>query len=203
MRYTASMILGVFAASLLFWVMTQLILVETDFVPPSRTTPVVLHEVQVDTEVKPKVDPITPPEAVKPPPIERIELAYQGKAPVLSVTPVTLDTSTLSDGFPIGAIPVPSAGDIQGSPEPLTDLDIETKAPLNYPASALRKGIEGIVVIENTIDANGKVTHVKIVNSSHRSLERSVLVSAMKWQYAKSDFAERVHKTKVEFQLTD
>jgi protein TonB len=56
--------------------------------------------------------------------------------------------------------------------------------PLEYPALALRRGYEGIVLIKIDVDRQGKVTHVQLLESSgYDILDQEVLKAAKKWLY--------------------
>jgi TonB family protein len=46
------------------------------------------------------------------------------------------------------------------------DRAVKSKAPVIYPTAARRMGIEGVVQVEATVDAEGKVKEVKALNGS-------------------------------------
>ena len=52
-----------------------------------------------------------------------------------------------------------------------------------YPAIALAAGIEGVVVLEITIDAGGKVVDAKVLRS-HPLLDRAAIDAVLQWQFA-------------------
>jgi TonB family protein len=46
------------------------------------------------------------------------------------------------------------------------DRAVRTKAPVIYPTAARRMGVEGVVQVEATVDADGKVKDVKALSGS-------------------------------------
>jgi len=53
-----------------------------------------------------------------------------------------------------------------------------------YPASAARRGRQGVVLVRMEIDTRGKVAHVGVERSSgHPDLDRAALDAARRWTF--------------------
>lgn len=77
---------------------------------------------------------------------------------------------------PAAARPVPPAA----KPTPV----IGENPPPEYPRRAIRLAIEGRVLIEVAVDAQGKVTGCKVVRSSgHAILDRAALKAVRSWRF--------------------
>ena len=59
------------------------------------------------------------------------------------------------------------------------------RAPVSYPAAALEKGIEGTVVVQMKLDANGEVSDATVL-SGPDELRKGVLQSVLTWHFEKS-----------------
>jgi protein TonB len=66
--------------------------------------------------------------------------------------------------------------------EILSAVEVYTPAP-KYPPQARKRGIEGRVVVEFTIGADGSVGSVRVVESAHRLLEEAVLEALKEWRF--------------------
>ena len=53
----------------------------------------------------------------------------------------------------------------------------------SYPDEAFRRGVEGIVLLEFVIDAEGRVQHPKVLESVP-GLDQAALKAIVKWQFA-------------------
>ena len=70
-----------------------------------------------------------------------------------------------------------------------------------YPRGAERRKIEGFVVVEFTVQPDGSVNDVAVVNAEPAGVFDSAAVKAVgRWKYKKLDAAESI-KTKIAFQL--
>jgi protein TonB len=115
-------------------------------------------------------------------------------APVVtgSTGPPSLDSIGAADGFDIGVIadtavvvappppppppkPVPVGGDIR-EPKKIVDA-----APL-YPPLALAAGVEGVVILEATLDEHGNVDRLKVLRSV-TLLDEAALQAVRRWRY--------------------
>ena len=68
---------------------------------------------------------------------------------------------------------------------------MKTKVPPVYPELAKRMKITGVVKVEATVDADGKVTAVKIV-SGNSSLQNAAEDAVRKWKFVAGDGTDTV-----------
>jgi TonB family protein len=79
--------------------------------------------------------------------------------------------------------------DNPGAPRPPTRAEIQIPKPLEranprYPYSALRKGIEGSVLLEFSVDADGRVVAPRVVEATPPGVfERAALDAVSEWSY--------------------
>jgi len=52
-----------------------------------------------------------------------------------------------------------------------------------YPVSAAKRGIEGFVTVEFTVNRTGAVADVHVINSTHRLFERAAVAAVYRWRY--------------------
>jgi TonB family protein len=71
-------------------------------------------------------------------------------------------------------------------PGSASDRPIKSKVPPVYPELAKRMKISGIVKVEATVDADGKVTAVKTLSGS-TALQSAAEEAVRKWKFASGD----------------
>jgi protein TonB len=65
------------------------------------------------------------------------------------------------------------------------DLKPIKRVEPEYPIDAVRSGTQGFVELEFTVDANGKVTSVSVVNARpSRTFEKAAVSAVKQWQFA-------------------
>ena len=79
---------------------------------------------------------------------------------------------------------------------------------INYPADLKESGVEGLVVIEFTVDTTGSITKTKVLRSAHPELDQEALrlVSEMpKWEAGLKDGKKTPVKQKlpINFKLSE
>jgi protein TonB len=52
-----------------------------------------------------------------------------------------------------------------------------------YPPLAVRANVRGTVILEATVDAEGRVAEVKVLRSAHRILDEAAITAVRQWQY--------------------
>src|SRR5260370_23217762 len=85
--------------------------------------------------------------------------------------------------FPLQAAPQ----DVKDAPGVTVQQDATKllhRSPVRYPMDALRKGIQGTVLGDATLDQNGEVTDARAM-SRPRELRRGALESGLQWHYSK------------------
>jgi len=79
--------------------------------------------------------------------------------------------------------------DSRSAPQPPTSAEIQIPETLKrrnpkYPSGALRKGIEGSVLLEFAVDADGRVVAPRVVDAAPPGVfERAALDAVSKWSY--------------------
>ncbi len=104
-----------------------------------------------------------------------------------------------ADGDPLGDAPLD---------QPAQELGDSANAPPPYPPLAIRRGWEGVVLLDVEVLVSGKVGSVKLLTSSgHGVLDRAALAAVIDWTYApalQDGLSVTSHTTQsVRFQLED
>src|SRR5262249_53257442 len=60
------------------------------------------------------------------------------------------------------------------------------RAPIEYPADAIAKGVQGTVIVEATLNERGVVTDARVV-SGPDALRKSALKSVLDWHYSNQE----------------
>ena len=66
----------------------------------------------------------------------------------------------------------------------MSDLDIINQSAPEFPSAALRSGIDGWVVLEFTVDTNGRVEDVDVADSSSRVFHRNAIRALEQWRFS-------------------
>ncbi|HLK61852.1 MAG TPA: M56 family metallopeptidase [Bryobacteraceae bacterium] len=83
--------------------------------------------------------------------------------------------------FPLAA--APQASDTAGVTVDIGPATLIHRTAVIYPEAARRKGVQGTVVVEATLDASGNVTDARVV-SGPEELRRAALDSVLQWHFA-------------------
>lgn len=86
--------------------------------------------------------------------------------------------------FPLSAAPQ-VVNDAAGVAVNLNGTPLMHRASVPYPAEALAKGVEGTVVVQVKLDANGEVSDATVL-SGPDELRKAVLQSVLTWHFEKS-----------------
>ncbi len=89
-----------------------------------------------------------------------------------------------TSSFPLSAAPQVVA-DAPGVSVNLNGTPLMHRSPVSYPSDALAKGVEGAVVVQVKLDANGEVAEATVL-SGPEELGRSALQSVRHWHFDKS-----------------
>ncbi|PSB86958.1 energy transducer TonB [Photobacterium damselae subsp. damselae] len=160
---------------------------------PESTPPLSFNIVMVEqeSEVQRRQRVVPPkPEAPKPPPQvmpSQSKPTSVSTLPVASISALGLDTSI--SGIAVSA---PKFGKIEGSANLGAGINVgsnQQAMPLyrvepRYPARALKQGAEGYVVLQFTIDTQGRPSDISVVEAKPRRLfERDAMRALRKWKY--------------------
>lgn len=73
-----------------------------------------------------------------------------------------------------------------------------------YPKYAIKNGIEGAVLINFSIEADGNVSDIEVVAADHEGLfDATAILGLQKWAYTKPSHKLRNNYVAIEFVLTD
>ncbi|HIF9260912.1 TPA: energy transducer TonB [Photobacterium damselae] len=160
---------------------------------PESTPPLSFNMVMVEQEpeVQRRQRVVSPkPEAPKPPPQimpSQSKPTSVSTLPVASISALGLDTSI--SGIAVSA---PKFGKIEGAANLGVGINVgsnQQAMPLyrvepRYPARALKQGAEGYVVLQFTIDTQGRPSDISVVEAKPRRLfERDAMRALRKWKY--------------------
>ena len=194
LRYSLAFAFGAALSVALFWVMWSLISVPVDQFEMRQATRVEFTRMRQDTEVQKKQQEKAKPD--EPPPVPEVPQMDFAKGSVENtvtrITPV-VDPNSAMRKLQIGA----------GS-----DRDIIPLVRINpdYPPRALSRGLQGWVIVQFTITAQGTVKDPKVVDSSNSIFNDAALKAIARWRYnpkvEEGVAVERVGvQTKLVFQL--
>ncbi|MDC4170332.1 energy transducer TonB [Photobacterium damselae] len=160
---------------------------------PESTPPLSFNMVMVEqeSEVQRRQRVVPPkPEAPKPPPQimpSQSKPTSVSTLPVASISALGLDTSI--SGIAVSA---PKFGKVEGAANLGAGINVgsnQQAMPLyrvepRYPARALKQGAEGYVVLQFTIDTQGRPSDISVVEAKPRRLfERDAMRALRKWKY--------------------
>lgn len=160
---------------------------------PESTPPLSFNMVMVEQEsevqrrqrvVPPKLEAPKPPPQVMP---SQSKPTSVSTLPVASISALGLDTSI--SGIAVAA---PKFGKIEGAANLGAGINAgsnQQAMPLyrvepRYPARALKQGAEGYVVLQFTIDTQGRPSDISVLEAKPRRLfERDAMRALRKWKY--------------------
>ncbi|AMG29437.1 energy transducer TonB [Grimontia hollisae] len=137
-------------------------------------------------------DRVAPPKPDVPPPPPSMQMSAVTttavSAPSIQATmpDVSMDIQVEGMNINMPAIAAP----IVGSPSPGFGQGNQSAMPLvrvqpSYPARALKRGIEGYVIVSFTINEEGRPTDMRVVEASpKRVFDREALRALKKWKYS-------------------
>lgn len=116
------------------------------------------------------------------------ELPTMDQATAQVDTAVVEEAKPIEEAAPVEVIPPPPPVEEVKAPEPVPDVIINPEFPggakectkwlskhIEYPAMAQRMGIEGKVVVQFTVDENGKISDATVVQSLHKLCDKEAL----------------------------
>jgi len=84
------------------------------------------------------------------------------------------------------------------------DVSVIKRALPIYPKYAVKKGIEGTVLLNFSIEKDGNVSDIQVAASDHDGLfDASAILGSQKWVYTKPEQKIRNNYVAIEFALTD
>lgn len=170
-RYASAVTSGTLMTFVLLYVMQMLITLQpgaiSEAIPPIPTNwiPVKIR----DTPVQPHR-----PEIIKE------ELTKKVETPERQLDPTATDSVRVPRGMP-NKPPVVTGIDFSG-PVDGALVNMFRVSP-NYPSRALALGIEGYVIVQFDVDANGQVINVEVIESSDSVFDKESIRAAERFRY--------------------
>ena len=133
--------------------------------------------------------------------VEIMKEAQMSKKQLMSAVAAGVALLAAACWFVTGAIPLAAAPqmvvDGAGVAVNTNGAQLMHRPPVLYPRDAVAKGIQGTVVVQVTLDANGEVTDAS-VQSGPEELRKSVLQSVLTWHFTK-DAAGSTRTVNIDF----
>lgn len=126
------------------------------------------------------------PPRVDDPPMPEFERPDVPPPPQPPPTPVHTPRDSGGAGFiPPAHPPAPDAYKSPGPSSVLSDgpLVVMVRVQPSYPVSMSSRGIEGHVIVEFDVSADGTVVNLRVLESSHRGFELSAISAAERFRY--------------------
>lgn len=144
---------------------------------PSLSFDMVMVEQEQDVQRRQRAVP-EQPKAPEPPP--QSPVSKQQSTLTSTLTPSSVPSLGLDTAISGIAINAPTFGDFGANQQALPLYRVEP----NYPARALKRNIEGFVVLQFTIDETGKPTAIEVVDANPRRMfEREAIQALRSWKY--------------------
>jgi protein TonB len=118
------------------------------------------------------------PEMPEPPPEAQTSQSQAEVTPLNSMSSLpSLDLNTSVDGLAINA---PTFSDFGSNQQAMPLYRVEPR----YPAKALKRGVEGYVIMSFTIDETGRPVDIQVTDARPRRMfEREAMRALKKWKY--------------------
>ena len=174
-------------------------------------TPTMLAFVAAPPAPPPPPPPPPPPAAKKATPPDIRPVPTTGAAPIEAPAAIAPErpSDDVAEGVPggvEGGIPGGVVGGVLGGllteiPPPPPPPPPAPRAPVRiggqiqapallhrvepmYPPLAVRANVTGTVILEAVVDADGRVTDVKVLRSAHRLLDDAAIAAVRQWRYS-------------------
>ncbi|MHC5063843.1 MAG: energy transducer TonB [Planctomycetota bacterium] len=151
-------------------------------IPPPEEVEVEVEEWQDSPQLsEPVLDEDFAPQEEEPPlprPKPGWDPRLMQKIPVARQSEPIIEPDLVEEAEPSLEAPAPEAAYVP--PKPRVDLN----KPPEYPRAARRQGLEGDVLLELAIDAQGRVQSVDLISACrHPALNAAAIRAAKEWQY--------------------
>lgn len=184
-RHSAALLGALLISFALFWLMHRLVLggearrADVTALPTIDFVRVQRHD---SIETRQRVRPERPPPPERPPTLPQVTVNQQTpRAPAALALPgeQTLEvTPNLAGGPFIGSFTPQVGGGGDGDLVPLV------RVPPQYPRTAARAGVSGVVTVEVTVGPDGRVSDARIIKAEPRGyFEQAALRSARQSQF--------------------
>jgi protein TonB len=149
-----------------------------DLVPPTPPPPPSRRIEKVNPPADPNAAPRDVPEGISPEKPPDLDASFQDTSSPGFVGGADIETIIVEPPPPppVRQAPIPVGGRIR-APQRTREV-----APV-YPPLAQAARVQGIVIVEATIGADGQVVNARILRSVHSLLDQAALDAVRQWQY--------------------
>ena len=182
LRYLSALILGVLISLGLFFLMQSLIdsgEQNTNASSEGQIMEFIRIREDETLSIKDRRKPQKPKPPKEPPPPPKLIVEKQVKPTMnrIKIEIPNIDLPSIAGGGPF-------LGNWAGNPLAEGDVLPIVRIDPQWPREALVKGIEGYVVVEVTIGADGSVKDVRVIQSEPRRMfDRNVIRAVLKWKF--------------------
>ena len=182
LRYLSALILGVLISLGLFFLMQSLIdsgEQNTNASSEGQIMEFIRIREDETLSIKDRRKPQKPKPPKEPPPPPKLIVEKQVKPTMnrIKIEIPNIDLPSLAGGGPF-------LGNWAGNPLAEGDVLPIVRIDPQWPREALVEGIEGYVVVEVTIGADGSVKDVRVIQSEPRRMfDRNVIRAVLKWKF--------------------
>ena len=182
LRYLSALILGVLISLGLFFLMQSLIdsgEQNTNASSEGQIMEFIRIREDETLSIKDRRKPQKPKPPKEPPPPPKLIVEKQVKPTMnrIKIEIPNIDLPSLAGGGPF-------LGNWAGNPLAEGDVLPIVRIDPQWPREALIEGIEGYVVVEVTIGADGSVKDVRVIQSEPRRMfDRNVIRAVLKWKF--------------------
>lgn len=211
-RYSLSISLALVVSAVLLLAMSKLIVTEkgiADRIEELFTIEFVQLERNEQDETKQRIKPVERPEQTESlPPLDSLSFEAEQIKPQVNRLSVDEGVSTNIALTPIAVKGVqPQLGEVDLSAND-RDAIVVSRIPPQYPRSAKRRKVEGWVKVAFSVDAEGKVSEVDVIDSQpDRVFDRAAITAIRQWRFkAKIEDGVPVdsrYSQTIEFNLTN
>ncbi|MGC9403706.1 energy transducer TonB [Vibrio genomosp. F10 str. 9ZC157] len=194
--------------SFMAWIVAPKHAPDTHQVSPLRFDMIMVESESI-TERRKRTVP-KPPEPIEPPPATALSKPVTQAAAVssleatsLSIEMPSIDLASSVKGIEI-SLPAPTAGESTMDQKAMPLHRVEP----NYPSRALRRGVEGHVIMNFSIDELGKPFDIVVVEGKPpRQFEREAVQALKRWKYQpkivnQASVVQHGQSVKLEFRLS-
>ena len=182
LRYLSALILGILISLGLFFLMQSLIdsgEQNTNASSEGQIMEFIRIREDETLSIKDRRKPQKPKPPKEPPPPPKLIVEKQVKPTMnrIKIEIPNIDLPSIAGGGPF-------LGNWAGNPLAEGDVLPIVRIEPQYPRDALVEGIEGYVVVEVTIGADGSVKDVRVIQSEPRRMfDRNVIRAVLKWKF--------------------
>ena len=182
LRYLSALILGILISLGLFFLMQSLIdsgEQNTNASSEGQIMEFIRIREDETLSIKDRRKPQKPKPPKEPPPPPKLIVEKQVKPTMnrIKIEIPNIDLPSIAGGGPF-------LGNWAGNPLAEGDVLPIVRIDPQWPREALVKGIEGYVVVEVTIGADGSVKDVRVIQSEPRRMfDRNVIRAVLKWKF--------------------